>query len=245
MNDITNGLKHRFAVLLHDLDPINSYCHAILDMEDYYESSAIKIVELHAMGLPLRQAVCQVFDSDFWEGCLLEARRVVNLDTLTSALEAEMQRTTNAMDSESLPELHRALFDRFMLPIPRASRCTYSSFLQAFPEQLSQDWNDMGYFDLRAQPLLQLADSTKPGGDFDADEDEDEDEDDDICVTFLAERSVPFAPDDMPFLHQLFFEKIMRRVPVEMRTSFEAFKQQVSHSIATPVESQVLMHTPA
>ncbi len=239
MNDITNGLKHRFAVLLHDLDPINSYCHAILDMEDYYESSATKILELHAMGLPLRQAVCQVFDSDFWEGCLLEARRVVNLDTLTSALEAEMQRTTHAMASESLPELHRALFDRFMLPIPPTSRWTYSSFLRAFPEQLSQDWNDMGYFDLRAQPLPQLAGSTKPGEDIDAQEDED------ICVTFLAERSVPFAPDDMPFLHQLFFEKIMRRVPVEMRTSFEAFKQQVSHSIATPVESQVLMHTPA
>ena len=239
MNDVSNTLKHRFAVLLHDLDPINSYCHAILDMEDYYESSANKIVELHAMGLPLRQAVCQVFDSDFWEGCLLEARRVVNLDTLTSALEAEMQRTTNAMESESLPELHRALFDRFMLPIPRASRCTYSSFLQAFPEQLSQDWNDMGYFNLRAQPLPQLADSTKPGADFDADED------DDICVTFLAERSVPFAPDDMPFLHQLFFEKIMRRVPAEMRISYEALKQQVSRSLATPVETQVLMHAPA
>ena len=241
MNDVSNTLKHRFAVLLHDLDPINSYCHTILDMEDYYESSATKIVELLEKGLPLRQAVCQVFDSDFWEGCLLEARRVVNLDTLTSALEAEMQRTTNPMASESLPELHRALFDRFMLPIPRTSRWTYSSFLQAFPDQLSQEWNDMGYFDLRAQPLPQLADSTKPGGDFDADEDED----DDICVTFLAERYAPFAPDDMPFLHQLFFEKIMRRVPVEMRTSYEAFKQQVSHSIATPVESQVLMHTPA
>ena len=82
MNDVSNALKRRFAVLLHDLDPINSYCNVILDMEDYYESSAAKIVELHAMGLPLRQAVCQVFDSDFWEGCLLEARRVVNLDTL-------------------------------------------------------------------------------------------------------------------------------------------------------------------
>jgi len=239
MNDLSNNLKQRLSVLLHDLDPINSYCNALLDMEDYYELSAAEIVQLLEKGMPLRQAVCQVFDSDFWEGCLLEARRVVNLDTLTSALEAEMQRTTNAMESESLPELHRALFDRFMLPIPRTSRWTYSSFLQAFPDQLSQDWNDMGYFDLRAQPLPQLADSTKPGEDIDAQED------DDICVTFLAERSVPFAPDDMPFLHQLFFEKIMRRVPVEMRISYEAFKQQVSHSLATPVETQVLKHASA
>lgn len=223
MNDLSNTLKHRFAVLLHDLDPINSYCHAILDMEDYYESSATKILNLHAMGVPLRQAVCQVFDSDFWEGCLLEARRVVNLDTLTSALEAEMQRTTNPMASESLPELHRALFDRFMLPIPRADRWTYSSFLQAFPEQLSQDWNDMGYFDLRAQPLSQIADSSKQGGDCNAEED------DDICVTFLAERSVPFAPDDMPFLHQLLFEKIIRRLPVDQQTSYESFREQLQH----------------
>lgn len=223
MNDIKNGLKHRFAVLLHDLDPINSYCHAILDMEDYYESSAIKIVELHARGLPLRQAVCQVFDSDFWAGCLVEARRVVNLDTLTSELEAEMQLATDATASESLPELHRALFDRFMLPIPRANRWTYSSFLQALPEQLSQDWNDMSYFNLRAQPLSQIADGTKPGGDIVAEED------DDICVTFLAERSVPFTPDDMPFLHQLFFEKIMRRLPVDQQTSYESFREQLLH----------------
>lgn len=223
MNDVSNALKRRFAVLLHDLDPINSYCNVILDMEDYYESSAAKIVELHAIGLPLRQAVCQVFDSDFWEGCLLEARRVVNLDTLASALETEMKRSPDEMESEGLPELHRVLFDRFMLPIPRASRWAYSSFVQQLPEQLSEDWNEMDYFELRAQPVPQATDNTQSrmGADKEGEADGD------IAVTFLAERSVPFSPNDMPFLHQLFFKKIMLRVPVEMRTSYEAFREEL------------------
>lgn len=221
MNDVSNTLKQRLSVLLHDLDPINSYCNALLDMEDYYECSAAEIVRLLEKGMPLRQAVSQVFDSFFWEGCLLEARRVVNLDTLTSALEAEMQRTPDVITSDGVPELHRTLFDRFMLPIPLAGRWTYSSFLQQLPEQLAEDWNCMGYFDLRAEPQPKIDDDTLPVSGVD--------EDDDIAVTFLSERSVPFAPEDMPFLHQLFFEKIMRRLPVDQQTSYESFREQLLH----------------
>ena len=57
----------RLTHMLHDLDPMGTCCRLNLDMEDEYAPEAWRIARLLDSGVPLHDAVCQVFDEWFCE----------------------------------------------------------------------------------------------------------------------------------------------------------------------------------
>lgn len=83
-----NVLADRISKVLHDIDPMNTYCSCNEGMEDEYLSEAKEIVNQMASGITLREAVRETFDRRFWEGCLEEPTRERGLDVVFVALQS-------------------------------------------------------------------------------------------------------------------------------------------------------------
>ncbi|AVO49841.1 hypothetical protein C6568_11700 [Melaminivora suipulveris] len=60
--------------LLCQADPMHTGCASEPDMHDEYWSQARDAADLTAQGMPLRQALEQVFEEWFWPGCLASER---------------------------------------------------------------------------------------------------------------------------------------------------------------------------
>ena len=122
----------RLTHMLHDLDPMGTCCRLNLDMEDEYAPEAWRIARLLDSGVPLHDAVCQVFDEWFWEDCLKNRVGYQGLNTLIARLDKGLAQLSNHHD---MPALHERLFHRILpdLSIDDLG-WSYATFMQTAPE---------------------------------------------------------------------------------------------------------------
>lgn len=203
-----NSLEDRIAVLLHDYDPMRTCCTVNLDMEDEYVSVTKTLMRLHAEGVSLRSALLQTFDSWFWPGCLQEQDREVNLDMLVSLIDQELSKVPPKDESALVPMLHREFFDRFFRSgwILLDPVRPYADFVEQMPEKPNPSVFDEPVSTEEEMYAL-----------LDADDQPEED--------LLSLK-------DIPWLHNLFFEKVMRRLPAEKRMSYEQVKQCLQRQLS-------------
>lgn len=203
-----NTIEDRIAVLLHDYDPMRTCCKVNLDMEDEYVSVTKTLMRLHSEGVPLRLALLQTFDSWFWPGCLQEQDREVTLDMLVSLIDQELSKSHSEGECEHVPILHREFFDRFfwLAWTPFNPAKPYADFIEQMPEHA-----DPSVFE---EPVLTEEEIRAR---LDADD-------------YLEVDQLSFK--DIPWLHNLFFEKVMRRLPSEKRMNYEELKQCLQRQLS-------------
>ena len=211
----------RLTHMLHDLDPMGTCCRLNLDMEDEYAPEAWRIARLLDSGVPLHDAVCQVFDEWFWEDCLKNRVGYQGLNTLIARLDKGLAQLSNHHD---MPALHERLFHRILpdLSIDDLG-WSYATFMQTAPEQLD--------------PAALDGEPTARAGLIEISLDDPEDEDIDSEPASDTDQSViprPNEPDPtnaLPWLHALLFEKTHRRALPEHLLSYPQFLQQVRHRL--------------
>ena len=79
-------IAEEISTILWELDPMTTCCNANEGMENEYSSEAAEITSLANSGMPVRQAVQEVFEKWFWEDCLLSDDRLPLLEQMVSAL---------------------------------------------------------------------------------------------------------------------------------------------------------------
>ncbi|ODS93855.1 MAG: hypothetical protein ABS45_00365 [Comamonas sp. SCN 65-56] len=211
-------LIQRLEHLLHDLDPMGTCCRLNLDMEDEYECEAPHIARLLSTGVPLRDAVCQVFDAWFWEDCLQTKWGEEGLSALIANLDDSLQRPSSAQNQ--MLALHEMLFQNILPDLfTEESGWTYASFMQTAPELLNPAAYE-GFIMIRVGvPIINLDDAEE--------ETSDEDEQDSTEPPQMPRPGEPDTDNLLPWLHALLFEKTRRRTPPEQLLTYEQFLQQV------------------
>lgn len=218
----TAKLTQRLEYLLHDLDPMGTCCRLNLDMEDEYRSEAPRIASLIEAGVPLRDAVCQVFDERFWEDCLQERWGEDGLPTLIAALEQGLQRLSSEPDD--MPARHEILFHH-ILPDLAADDLGWSHarFMRTAPEVLNPDaafdgptWRagltTIDVDDLPDDPSDDTSDAMEP---------------ETAPEPYIPSPDEPDTDGELPWLHALLFEKTRRRTPPEHLLTYPQFLQRM------------------
>ncbi len=211
-------LIQRLEHLLHALDPMGTSCRMNLDMEDEYRSEAPHIARLLSTGVPLRDAVCQVFDEWFWDDCLKTKWGEEGLSALIAKLNDGLQYLSGAQNQ--MLALHETLFQNILPDLfIKESGWTYASFMQTAPEQLNPD---AAYEEIMAPVGTMIINLD------DVDEDtSDEDTQDSIEPQKMPCPEEPDTNNLLPWLHALLFEKTRRCTPPEQLLTYEQFLQQV------------------
>ena len=75
-------IAEEISTILWELDPMTTCCNANKGMEDEYSSEAAEITSLANSGMPVRQAVQEVFEKWFWEDCLTSGSAPTKLDVI-------------------------------------------------------------------------------------------------------------------------------------------------------------------
>lgn len=129
LHTLTGRLTH----MLHDLDPMGTCCRLNLDMEDEYASEAPHIARLLDSGVPLRDAVCQVFDEWFWDDCLQNRWGEAGLNALIEKLHQGLEHLSTRHD---MPALHEMLFHHTLPDLSSDDPgWSYAAFMQTAPEK--------------------------------------------------------------------------------------------------------------
>ena len=209
----------RLTHMLHDLDPMGTCCRLNLEMEDEYAAEAPPIARLLDSGVPLRDAVCQVFDEWFWEDCLKDRVGYEGLNTLIARLDKGLEQLSSHHD---MPALHERLFHRILpdLSIDDLG-WSYATFMQTAPEQLDPATLDGGPTARSGLLVISLDDPV--------DEDIDSEPASDIHQPEMPRPNEPDPTNALPWLHAHLFEKTHRRALPEHRFSYPQFLQQVRH----------------
>ena len=207
----------RLTHMLHDLDPMGTCCRLNLEMEDEYAAEAPPIARLLDSGVPLRDAVCQVFDEWFWEDCLKDRVGYEGLNTLIARLDKGLEQLSSHHD---MPALHERLFHRILpdLSIDDLG-WSYATFMQTAPEQLDPATLDSG--PTARSDLLAIS----------LDDPEDSEPASDIHQPEMPRPDEPDPTNTLPWLHAHLFEKTHRRALPEHRLSYPQFLQQVRHRL--------------
>lgn len=209
----------RLTHMLHDLDPMGTCCRLNLDMEDEYESEAPPIARLLDSGVPLHDAVCQVFDEWFWEDCLKNRWGYHGLNVLIARLEQGLEHLSNHRD---MPALHERLFHRLLPDLSTDDLgWSYAAFMQTAPEQLDPAALDNGPTGPAGLIEISLDDpeSSEPASDSHEPE--------------MPRPNEPDPTNTLPWLHAHLFEKTHRRALPEHQLSYLQFLQQVRHRLKT------------
>lgn len=74
------------AALLWQLDPMQTGCCGVKEMQDEYELEAQEIASQVIDGADLRTTVVQVFDTFFWKDCLISGSDSSRLDSLVAEM---------------------------------------------------------------------------------------------------------------------------------------------------------------
>ena len=74
------------STALWELDPMTTCCNANEGIEDEYSSEAAEIASLTNSGMPVRQAVQEVFEKWFWEDCLTSGSTPTKLDAIVEKI---------------------------------------------------------------------------------------------------------------------------------------------------------------
>ena len=74
------------STALWELDPMTTCCNANEGREDEYSSEAAEIASLTNSGMPVRQAVQEVFEKWFWEDCLTSGSTPTKLDAIVEKI---------------------------------------------------------------------------------------------------------------------------------------------------------------
>ena len=207
----------RLTHMLHDLDPMGTCCRLNLEMEDEYASEAPPIARLLDSGVPLRDAVCQVFDEWFWEDCLKNRLGYEGVNVLIARLNKGLEQLSNHRD---MPALHEKLFYRILpdLTIDDLG-WSYAAFMQTAPEQLDPAALDNG-------PAVRIGLI-----EISLDDPEDSEPASDTNQSVIPRPNEPDLTNVLPWLHAHLFEKTRRRAPPEHLLSYPQFLQQVRHRL--------------
>ncbi|QXL85239.1 hypothetical protein [Comamonas sp. NLF-1-9] len=204
--------------MLHDLDPMGTCCRLNLNMEDEYKAEAPHIARLLSTGLPLRDAVCQVFDDWFETGCLQNRWGEKGLIELIAKLDQGLQRLNGAHDQMLI--LHEMLFENILPDLfTEESGWTYVQFMQTAPEQHHPEAAEGGPVFRADMAVYKLDDSQEKVSD--------DGERGAVEQTRMPSPGEPDIHHLMPWLHALLFEKTRRRTPAPHQLTYEQFLQQV------------------
>lgn len=209
-------LTKRLTDLLHDVDPMGTCCTVNLDMEDEYECEAFHIAALMVQGVPLRDAIHDVFDLWFWEGRLEERWDRLGLDEWMRWV---ADRLDDSPRLDDMPALHRELCLGILPALPgERGRWSYARFMRAAPVVLDPDADliDIG----RVAPNAFFIDL------------EDDEQDARMPGWCLPRPGAPDPANVLPWLHRLLFEKARRRTPPEHRVPWERLRAQVLTALA-------------
>jgi hypothetical protein len=211
--------------MLHDLDPMGTCCRLILNIEDEYRLEAPHIARLLTTGVPLHDAVCQVFDECFWEDCLKNRLGYEGLRALIASLARGLKRLSSAQDD--MLTRHAMLF-QYILPDLAAEDLgwSYARFMQIAPEPLNPDAAFDGPTG-RAGLLTIDVDALPDDPSDDTSDTSDAIQSEAAPEPYIPSPDEPDAAGDMHWLHALLFEKTRRRTPPEQLLSYPQFLQQV------------------
>ena len=91
---------NELSSILWILDPMNTCCGVNPGMCDEYDTEAKKIKDQCSNGESMQQALLNVFEEMFWEGCWTRNGSTVSIDTVVAAIEDYLSRDKKPFTAE-------------------------------------------------------------------------------------------------------------------------------------------------